>query len=594
MKFSIAPYWTLLRRYLVPQRNTVLLMAVLLLASIGLQLAGPLVVRSFLDAVQNGAEQGRLARTALAFLGIAILQQGLRVLASFWSERVGWTATNEMRADLLGHIIRMELSFHQAHPPGELVERIDGDVGALGAFFSNFSIELGGNLLLLAGILTAIVLVDARLGLGFLAFAGLILALLGWIERRGAPHWQADSQQRAGLYGFLGEALFATEDIRASRAAPYILRRYFEHLQSWLPVKIGASFWGQSFLVAVFVAFALGDAAAYGAGGRLYQSGSITLGTVYMIISYVAMLSAPIETIRTQLQNLARADASIARVKELWEARPSLVDGTEEIPPGPLAVDFHSIGFGYEGPNGQNAEPGPNGAGRGKAAVLEDVTFHLEPGRVLGILGRTGSGKTTLARLLFRFYDPQEGEICLGGIRLKNARIKALRTRVGLVPQENQLFEGSLRDNLTFYDSSIADTRLLEVFDALSLTPWLERFPQGLDTSITSSRFSAGEAQLLAFARVFLKDPGLLILDEATSRLDPATEALLEQAMHQILERRTGLIIAHRLASVERTDDILILESGRIIEYGPRVELAADPASRFSALQRTGLGEVLA
>jgi len=294
------------------------------------------------------------------------------------------------------------------------------------------------------------------------------------------------------------------------------------------------------------------------------------------------MLAQPIDAIRTQLQDLQQADASIARVRELMATRSRLEDGTESVPPGALSVAFRAVHFGYE-----------DGQQKTRAIVLEDLSFEHEAGRVLGLLGRTGSGKTTVARLLFHLYDPQQGEVCLGGVALRHARLEPLRARVGLVTQDVQLFEASLRDNITFFDPDISDGRLLAVLETLGLKPWLERLPNGLDTKISGSSLSAGEAQLLALARVFLKDPGLLILDEASSRLDPATEALLERALGRLLEGRTAVIIAHRLATVERADDILILEDGRMIEHGPRERLSADPNSRFAELRRTGLGEVL-
>ena len=244
-----------------------------------------------------------------------------------------------------------------------------------------------------------------------------------------------------------------------------------------------------------------------------------------------------------------------------------------------MSVAFQNVSFAYH-------------AG---VPVLHDVSFHLQPGRVLGLLGRTGSGKTTLSRLLCRFYDPSAGELCLSGVDIRLTRLSDLRQRVGLVTQEVQLFQGSLRDNLTLFEKTIDDESIITALRTLGLEAWYRALPNGLDTEIRSGGgLSAGEGQLLALTRVFLKDPGLVILDEASSRLDPATEGLLEGAITQLLKNRTVIIIAHRLSTVQRADEILILEEGQIKEYGEYDRLVSDPNSIFSGLLRTGLEEVLA
>ncbi|MFP4396333.1 MAG: ATP-binding cassette domain-containing protein, partial [Anaerolineales bacterium] len=209
--------------------------------------------------------------------------------------------------------------------------------------------------------------------------------------------------------------------------------------------------------------------------------------------------------------------------------------------------------------------------------------------------GRTGSGKTTLARLLMRLYDPTEGRVCLGGLPLTTTTRHDVRRRVALVTQEVQLFRASVRDNLTFFNPQIADTEIIAVLRQLGLDAWLASLPDGLDTELSADGggLSAGEAQLLAFARVFLFDPSLVILDEASSRLDPATERQIERAIDMLLTGRTGVIIAHRLHTVQRADEVLILEEGRIREHGPRAALAADPTSYFHHLLQTGMEEVL-
>jgi ABC-type multidrug transport system fused ATPase/permease subunit len=232
----------------------------------------------------------------------------------------------------------------------------------------------------------------------------------------------------------------------------------------------------------------------------------------------------------------------------------------------------------------------------GSDSVLNSLTFDLTPGSVLGLLGRTGSGKTTLARLIFRLYDPKSGHIEINGTDIRSAQLETLRRNIAIVTQDVQLFRASVRDNLTFFDRSVSDQHILSTLEDLELGDWLRTLPNGLDTQLdTGSRsLSAGEAQLLAFTRVFLRDPGLVILDEASSRLDPATEQRLERAIDKLLRNRTAIIIAHRLGTVHRADQIMILDGGSLGEYGNRQALAANPNSRFSQLLQTGLEEVLA
>jgi ABC-type multidrug transport system fused ATPase/permease subunit len=607
-------YRALLAAYLGPQWPGVSSMAGLLLAGTALQLIGPQVVRGFLDAAQRGAGEEDLRRAALLFLALSFLQQGARVLAGYWSERVAWTATNALRADLAAHLLGLDLGFHKARTPGELIERVDGDVGALAGFFSGFTVQLAGSALLLLGIVGAVSLVDLRLGLAFGLFAGAAVALLGWVRRAGTPAWRDDREQSAAHYGLLGEVLSATEDLRASGAVPYAMGRFFARLRAWWPVRRRAASWEQGVMMAAIVAFAFADAVAYGLGGALHQAGAISLGTVYVVVAYAAMLAAPIETLRTQLQDLQKADAALGRVRDLLATR-SRLRGTRPglaaspslpLPDGPLSVELRGVRFWYDDEPAGGARPVDDGAGAGgRAPVLDDVSFSLAPGRVLGLIGRTGSGKSTVARLLFRFYDPPVGEVRLGGVDVRDVGLGALRSRVGLVTQDVQLFTATLRDNLTFFDPTVADERLLAVLADLGLGAWLARLPAGLDTEIAGDRLSAGEAQLVALARVFLRDPGLVILDEPSSRLDPSTRALLERAVDRLLGRRDGrptdgggagagctaVIVAHQLSTLERADDVLLLERGRVLERGARGALAADPLSRLARLLRTGAAD---
>ena len=221
--------------------------------------------------------------------------------------------------------------------------------------------------------------------------------------------------------------------------------------------------------------------------------------------------------------------------------------------------------------------------------VLKDVSFQLQPGKSLGLLGRTGSGKTTITRLLFRLYEINTGQIRVEGKPIEKIRLDDLRNRVGMVTQDVQLFNATVRENLTLFDTGISDERILSVIEELGLSEWYQSLPNGLDTFLEGTGLSAGEAQLLAFARVFLKDPRIVILDEPSSRLDPATEQRIDRAVQRLLKGRTSIIIAHRLGTVQQVDEIMILADGEIREHGERSRLVQDPDSVFSQLLKTGL-----
>jgi ATP-binding cassette subfamily B protein len=581
LQIPLRRYRALLVSYLRRQRGRFGLLCALLLGSIGLQVGIPQITRRFIDAANQGAPDAALLAAAGAFIGLALLQQ-CQAIGSVWiGELVAGTATNELRADVAEHCLRLDMGFHNNRTPGELIERIDGDITALAEFFSQLVIRVLGNLLLLAGVLIALGLEDWRVGLAYSAFALISLAAMNRMREIAIPHEKARRQARAELFGFLEERLAGTEDIRASGAVAYVIDRLYRLqyrlLERWREVQLRYWFVGTVARGITAASFAL----AFGAGYLLFSSGQITVGTAYLFVHYSVLLARPFREISQQVESLQSVGASLERIEELVDLKSDIVDGTGAvIPSGAVALRFDDVSFAY----GQNTEP-----------VLRELSFELAPGTVTGVLGRTGSGKTTMTRIIARLYDPTTGSVSLNGIDLRRAHLAALRQRVAIVTQDVQIFQATVRDNLTFFSRDVSDARLLEVLDELELSEWLASLPAGLETRLASGgrSLSAGEGQLLAFARVFLRDPALVILDEASSRLDPATERRIERAMEKLLHGRTGLVVAHRLGTLRRTHQIMILEQGRIAEHGDREALAADPSSRFAGLLRTGLEAAL-
>jgi ATP-binding cassette subfamily B protein len=581
MNIPFRRYWDLLGPYLTFQRGKFILLTVVLLSSIGLQVINPQIVRYFIDTAMAGGTTQELMLAALAFVGIALIQQVLGVSATYTGEDVAWTATNELRADLATHCLFLDMGFHNNSSPGELIERIDGDVQQLSTFFSQMVVRVIGNLLLLVGILFALFLEDWRLGAVYMGFAAITLLALNQVRGLAIPHQKAFREANADLFGYLEERLAGTEDIRSSGAVDFVVRGLYQ-LQF---VILGH--WRRAWRMFVVVRFTggmmmtLATAIALVAGYYLYTAGAVTVGTVFLIVNYTNMFGRPIRELTQQAENIQNIGASTERLADLQGVETKIKDGYgAAIPSGPLSLTFNDVTFGYVE----------------EEHVLTNLSFGLQSGTVLGLLGRTGSGKTTLARLVFRLYDTLEGHIALGGVDIRDAALEDLRRRVAIVTQDVQLFQASVRDNLTFFDHSVPDERIQAVIEQLELADWYQSLPQGLDTQLESGGrgLSAGEAQLLAFTRVFLRDPGFVILDEASSRLDPATEARIERAVDKLVENRTAIIIAHRLGTVHRADDIMILEEGQVTEYGDRERLATDPTSRFYNLLQTGLEEVLA
>ncbi|GAB4126438.1 MAG: ABC transporter ATP-binding protein [Roseiflexaceae bacterium] len=582
MQSLLGQYRRFLSVYLWPQRISFALLSCLLLIDLALHLGLPQVVQIFIDTATTGGSLSVLMWIGVAYLGVALGQNLTQVGWQYVSQNIGLIATNQIRADLTQHCLSLDMSFHNARTPGEMIERIDGDVTKLENFLSQFVVRVMLNGLLLIGVVVLLFWIDWRVGLPSALSVVVAFLSTGALTRALAKYSVRERQASAELFGLLEERLSGTEDIRANGAVAYSLRRHLEHSRTLFHAGVMRALLGMMSWRAISTAITIGSVISLAIGALLALDGSLTIGQVYLIFAYTSMLEQPVEELMRQLDDLQQATAGIMRIQQLFATQPQIVDSTTPLtlPAGPLSVDLANVRFGYPDDD----------------LVIREVSAVVPAGTILGLLGRTGSGKTTLTRLLLRLYDPTEGSIRLGGVDLRNVAHADLRTRVTIVTQDIQLFSATVRDNLTFFDTTISDRRLIMALDELGMGSWLRSLPNGLDTMLAAggSGLSAGQAQLLAFARAFLRDPGLIILDEASSRLDPATERQLEQALTRLLAGRTAIIIAHRLRTLDRVDQIMLLEEGVVREAGLRADLASDPHSRFAQLLKVGMEDALA
>jgi ABC-type multidrug transport system fused ATPase/permease subunit len=552
-------------------------------ASMVLRLSLPLLLGTFADDALAGESADTLVRLAVAYVVVALVSETLGLGVVWGSVRLSWRAGNRLRERLATHALRLEQAWHGRHSPGQLIERIDGDVEAMVVFFSGIAIEIAGNVALIAGMVIVAAVIDPWSGLILAVTACVGAAVMIRLRVAAVSAREVERQVNAELYGDLEERLGGLEDLRANGAGGYAVHRLHHHsARSWRAAR-RASLHGDSAHAAAAMVFAAGTAGTLLAGILLQQRGVITVGAVLSLYRYADMLRQPLQQIAEQLKEFQKAMAGARRASSLLATEPRITDGPLDGSAFPasgpgggraLAVDFDGVTFAYDG---------------GATLALEAIDLHLAAGRHLGVIGRTGSGKTTLARLVLRLWDVDAGAVRIGGIDVRDLQVAALRRRVAIVTQDVDLFRAPLRDNLTLFGThATADAALHDLLGRIGLGAWLASLPDGLDTVLEGGQgLSAGEGQLVAFARAFLADPEIVVLDEASSRLDPFTGERIASATRSLLAGRTAVVIAHRLETLAEVDEIAVLENGRLVEHGDRARLAADADSRYARLLRT-------
>jgi len=558
-----------LGRMVRPYRRLIALAVLVLTVQTGCLLAGPLLVRRGIDHGIRAGDEGVLNQSALLYVAVALLGFVLGRTSIIIVARVGESFLRDLRVRVFRHLTTLGVDFFEREKTGRLVARMTSDVDAMQELVQMGLTAFVQNILLFTGAVIAIFLLSWQLALCILVLLPPLIIGTRWF-RRAANRAYFEVRERIGHnLATLQEGLAGVRVVQAFGQETAFTARFEETNEAQHDANVETARITVRYFPFVEYLGVIGVAAIVGIGGWFTDMGIVTVGTVAAFVLYLNNLFEPIQQLGQIYNTVQSAGAALSKLFGLLDTRPSITErpGAVDLPAsGTVTVDHVSFGYGTE-------------------LVLHDVTLEIAPGERLALVGPTGAGKSTLAKLIARFYDPRAGKIAFGGIDLRDATVRSLRDRIVVVPQEGFLFTGTIRDNVRVGRPGASDA---DVEDALSGLGILERFkglPDGLDTEVRErgSRLSAGERQLVSLARAALADPAVLILDEATSNLDPGTERAVEAALEQLTERRTVIVVAHRLSTAARADRVAVIDAGRLVELGPHEELVRREG-RYAAL----------
>jgi ATP-binding cassette subfamily B multidrug efflux pump len=560
--------WQRILRYTRPHWQKISAAVFLSFLVIGADLALPYMVRLGIDhyivntAVPMNIRIGGLARLTSLFVGVILAGFAVNFLQVIILEYTGQVVMHQVRQQLFGHMLDLDMDFFHRHPSGKLTTRLTNDIQNMNEMFTSVIVTLFNDFIQLAGIMTILFLMNWKLALILtilLPFVGGYMALFSRLAR---DAFRAIRTQLARINSFLQESLSGMMVIQIFAREKDAYQRFVglsnEYLRKNIhQIKIFAVFMP---VMELLRAAAIGCIIWYGGGDVLRQH--MTLGELVAFLSYIRLFFQPLRELSQKYSIVQSAMASAERIFQLLDTPAPLLPAAaiKDFDMASADVEFRGISFSYDG----------------KLRVLQDISFHVQPGRTLAIVGATGSGKTTLVNLLERFYEPDAGKIFIGGRELDAIDINWLRHQVGLVMQDVFIIPGSLRRNVLL-DQQLNEEGIQQVISESQLCEVVAQLPDGLETKIGEGGMglSAGQMQLLAFARVLARDPSILILDEATSSVDTETEMLIDRAISSTLANRTSIVIAHRLSTIRRADDIIVMDQGRIVEHGSHEELMA-------------------